>query len=291
MKKKNPISYGITGSSGTGAVSPDGLHHDGLVTVSGAPPLTITKAKAAVPESITIFGNTVDGNSVGDKTNNLFYPTVFDFAASGGLKYELQADGGIHIYGTKTKDGTWLAIKSLFELSALSYTPRLSVVPDAANESMEITKNKWGVLYTTDTKTDTYVSPYYSTIKLSESEALKSVKFYYTDPIATGTYVDITLYLMLNSGSAAIDYEPYGYKLPLINNDTNYYTVFMPFQLNSADLLIIAPKAFKISVTKDSIEQDISDIQLVRTIPALCKGANCISAGTAVPPSVISISA
>ncbi|MGM9936893.1 MAG: hypothetical protein ACI38A_06075 [Candidatus Ornithomonoglobus sp.] len=209
-----------------------GGFHGYLRTASGYP-LALTDCMAEYPVSLSVSCNTVqDGTpspdnpvevqGVGDKTNNLFYPTVFDFESSGGLKYELQADGGIHIYGTKIKDGTWLAIKSLFELSESSYTPRLLVVPNVANESTEITKNKWGVLYTTDTKTDTYVSPFDSTIKLSEGEALKSVKFYYTDPIAIGTYVDITLYLMLNEGETALPYEPYGgYKCPLLLSNSD----------------------------------------------------------------------
>lgn len=59
-------TFGVTGKSGAGAQSVNGLHNDNLITISGAPPLTVTNAKAAVPQSIAIYGNTVNGVGVGN---------------------------------------------------------------------------------------------------------------------------------------------------------------------------------------------------------------------------------
>lgn len=202
-----------------------GSFHGYLRTANGYP-LTLSGCMPEYPVSLTVAGNTVqDGTpspetpveiqGCGDRTANLFNPTVFSFSSSSGLNYELRSDGGIRVYGTKTKDGTWLAIQSSFELSGSYYTPRLSLVVNTANESTEITENRWGVLYTTDSISSTYVNPYGGTIKLSEGETLKSVQFYFTDKIATGTYVDITIYIMLNEGNTALPYEPYGYKVPV----------------------------------------------------------------------------
>ncbi|MGM9937497.1 MAG: hypothetical protein ACI38A_09145 [Candidatus Ornithomonoglobus sp.] len=47
-----------------------------LKTVSGAPPLVITDAKAAVPESITIFGNTAGEVEGGDEGNKYAVPIL-----------------------------------------------------------------------------------------------------------------------------------------------------------------------------------------------------------------------
>ena len=47
------------------------LGRGGIKTISGSPPLTFTGKKAEALKNYQIYGNTVDGNSVGDKTANL----------------------------------------------------------------------------------------------------------------------------------------------------------------------------------------------------------------------------
>lgn len=88
---------------------------------------------------------------------------------------------------------------------------------------------------------------------------------------STGTVIDLSyvqaLRLMFNSGSAALPYEPYGYKIPVTcGGETN--TIYLNAQLGASD---------SISMTDTSI-----------SIPTV-DGSNTLSVGTTVQPSSVYI--
>lgn len=141
-----------------------------------------------------IYGNTVDSESVGDRTGNLFESEL--------VNYNIESDGKIY---TNTEF-------------------ILSIAPVIA-----------GTTYTISNNLSTNVYAFYQQYPKYESYSYDNSRYIFTKNSITivapiDGYIVVRKVashppIMLNSGSEALPYEPYGYRVPVTINDvtTNLY--------------------------------------------------------------------
>ena len=159
--------------------------------VSGLPPLTFKAKKAGTLKNYRIYGQTVDGESVGDRTGNLFDGELVlgSFAA---------ADGSFFV-GDVTCVTEFINVKSNTEYSIH--------ITGAEIRHIGYYGGTFSYLSPTIREDFTFVTP-------NDCNQIKIVfrKF-------DQSKIDLTIFptntIMLNEGSTALPYEPYGYKVPV----------------------------------------------------------------------------
>ena len=167
--------------------------------ISGAPPLSFKAQAAGTLENYRIYGNTVGGESVGDKTGNLFdeiYPEIND-----SVKYR-----AIYV-------GTGFFTLSS-DIPIFSNTANLFLLNGnvSSGASSSVNGVGYGVPRSAES-IDGYITIGYR-------------NYYDVDPRDYNT--------MLNEGSTALPYEPYGYKVPVtVSNGTDTQTIpiYLPEQI------------------------------------------------------------
>ena len=226
--------------------------------VEGVPPLTY-KAIEGTLENYRIYGNTVDDESVGDRTANLF-----DKSGS-------QYGNNLH----------WVPNFSLVYSDAYYGSPIMDVT---------------GLNTITRSYTGTGAN-YFSTSDLSQFVNVSNI-----GTVDAGVTVNVpdgyTKYvfnipntirpdsIMVNSGSTALPYEPYGYKVPVtVSNGTDTLTtpIYLPEQIKK-----VGDEVEYISYSDQKMHRIGADDVDV-TLPALpiLTGTNVLSVRTAVQPSKV----
>ena len=175
----------------------------------------------------TILGNTVQNGtptpenpvvvqSCVDRTAQLIpYPFYTESGTVNGIEWTVYGDGRVTATGTTTK-GTnlyFINASSGFSLKAGTYTMKFY-----GNKNRKILlrdiDNNVVLASISGTTTEKEV-----TFTLESDSGACSL--YFNEP-TTGAVFNIDGYLMLNEGSTALPYEPYGYKIPIAVNDTEY---------------------------------------------------------------------
>lgn len=232
--------------------------------LSGIPPLTF-KAIEGTLTNYRIYGNTADGKSVGDRTANLFDGELVD-------GYQIGQNGLPSAYSGRCCTTIPIAIDA--ENLFISYT--------AINSD---TRCMYSVfLDGTFVRRATNIATG-QTIDTSGGDELY-IGFY----LRLGGKLnsnDISN-IMLNEGSTALPYEPYGYKVPVtVSNGTDTQTIpiYIPEQIRK-----VGDEAEYISYTDHKLHrvgaEDI-DVNLPE-LPTLA-GTNTLTVGTEVQPSGIEI--
>ena len=232
--------------------------------VTGIPPLNFTAKKTGTLKNYRIYGGTVNGESVGDRTGNLFDSNIN--VISGYL-----SDEGILKPANETSQITFDYIPIISGTYTFTYT-----VPSACD--------LWfGVCTYDESRTfqSRLVSEYSGAATFTIPDTIKyiriSLRGYNKTPI-----------IMLNEGSTALPYEPYGYRVPVtVSNgtDTQTTTIYLDAPLeksgNNADYIDYPTQKRHNS---DGTESSV-------TLPeiAVTAGTNTLTVGTEIQPSRVEL--
>ena len=246
--------------------------HEKNNMVTGIPPLTFN-AIAGTLKNYRIYGNTVNGNSVGDKTANLF-----DMSDNNPDNVTANDDGSFYIespdkwaFSCKIDTGKTYFL-SWEELNKYQNGGHLCIAAKAGYHAG-------------------YSQPCYkTTLKSAPPNVWRKQYVVFT---ATDDYISIAGYrsfirnIMLVEGSTAMDYEPYGYKIPItITADSAETTdIYLDEPLaksgNNADYIdYMTQKRHNSDGTESSV-----------TLPeiAVAVGTNTLTVGTEVQPSRVEL--
>ena len=187
-----------------------------LIELNGIPPLTF-KAIAGVLKNYRIYGNTVNSESVGDRTGNLFDNGIT--IENGTINTETGANSS---YQSQKR----LRTSFIGFLSAGTYT----INADGVNRVNSI------VLYSSQ-NLDDFIETVYGTAIPPKSFTLNEGG-YIRIAFSKADNSDISPYdisnIMLNAGSEALSYEPYGYCVPVTvtnGTDTQTKSLYLPEQI------------------------------------------------------------
>lgn len=240
--------------------------------VTGIPPLTFN-AIAGSLKNYRIYGNTENGESVGDKTANLF-----DMSDNNPDNVTLNEDGSFYIRSAsiwgfscevetgKTYFLSWEELNTNQNSSQLSIAAKAGYHVGFSYPCYSATlkgspPNVWYKRYVVFTATDDYLS---------------------IDGM--GTYIRN---IMLVEGSTAMDYEHYGYKIPVTLTADNAETtdIYLNTPLaKSGDIADYIDYATQKRRNSDGTESSV-------TLPeiAVTAGTNTFTVGTEVQPSRVEI--
>lgn len=221
-----------------------------IKTISGSPPLSF-KAKAGALKNYKIYGNTVDGESVGNRTGNLCENSIsgVNISSNGFIYADIHNDVGY----AKVVAGETYTINSyvyaFFEEE-----------PKEGNRSYDNGR-------VVGTSPSTFEAP---------------INGYVAFRTESGSQ------LQCNEGNNLLPYEPYGYKVPVtVSNGTDTQTIpiYLPEQIRK-----VGDEAEYISYDDQKLHRiGAEDIDV--TLPELptLTGTNVLTVGTVVQPSDVYI--
>ena len=248
--------------------------HEKNNMVTGIPPLTFTANKKGLLKNYRIYGNTENGESVGDKTANLF-----DMSDNNPDNVTANDDGSFYIgwnaeiwaFSCKVDTGktyflSWEELNKYQSGSHLSIAAKAGYHKGYLQPCYTVTlkgspPNVWYKRYVVFTATDDYLSI-----------------------IGFSTYIRN---IMLVEGSTDMDYEPYGYKIPItITADSAETTdIYLDEPLaKSGDIADYIDYATQKRRNSDGTESSV-------TLPeiAVAVGTNTLTVGTEVQPSRVEL--
>ena len=216
-----------------------------------------------------IYGNTANGESVGDRTGNLFDGEIM----IGGLSDST----GSEVDGLFTRLRTsWIKVEPSetysFNLNNLDYKIRNVYVYDESKS----------LVYTSE------ISSNSATVAVSSLASYIRFVFRKNDGSETVSISDCQDKFMLNSGSTALPYEPYGYKVPITvtnSGTTSNETIYLPEPIK-----MVGGEAEYVDFY--SQKQYFADgTNTAVTIPALpiSAGTNTITVNTTAQPSSVEV--
>ena len=236
--------------------------------LSGIPPLTFN-AVAGTLKNYRIYGNTVNGESVGDRTANLFDISK----ATRDVGYTYNGDGDYVTSASNTITG-FIAVDE-----NTTYTIKNTGYPPYRVHYFDINKqwiSRTNPLY--DMETSPGMAVEFTTPNNSKYIMMQEPD---TNRMNLST-------IMLNTGSEPLPYEPYGYKVPVTvidGTDMQTTTIYLDAPLakpgNNADYIDYATQKRRNS---DGTESSV-------TLPeiAVTAGTNTLTVGTEVQPSNVYI--
>lgn len=232
---------------------------------SGAAPLSFPIADGSV-SNYRIYGNTVNGESVGDKTENLFSSRIEQgsFNSITGVPNNLSTRVRSH------EDDYIFLTPGVYKISAMGveqFVVYAYDLPDVNAFNYNLSSTNWAALP--------------STITINTSAYYKFGFCKTNNPIITPS--DISN-IMLNTGSTALPYEPYGYKIPITNNSETaniYLDEPISKSGNNADYIDYAEQK---RYNADGTSEDVT----LPDLPAQST-SNSLSVGTTIQPSSVAV--
>ena len=237
--------------------------------IEGAPPLTYTAKNAGALKNYRIYGQTVDGESVGDRTGNLFNGIFLQ-------GYWAYADG------VWIQSSVWIATKKIPCKSSTTYT-------FSFNQTSRWYGFVWfdfnGNYISANNQQNNSSIQYRSYSAISPPNAAYMVIDVagYPDYNSTILPNDITDFMLVEN-STPLPYEPYGYRVPVTVNDI-ITPIYLPEQIKK-----VGDEAEYIDYAEQ--KQHFADGTFVDvTLPALptLAGTNTLSVGTGVQPSKVMV--
>lgn len=246
-------------------------------------PLLLPEASGVPAEEYTVYGNTADGAAVGEKTRNLLDCSLFvnSDTGSGMTTQYLEEEQCFLINGTalegkystyrltrlnlKITPNTYFSISTRYVSGSIDKTNcttqyEYSLVYFGKNDEPNQITNWCAVnLATSD-------QPYrVNENRLCDCNYITAVWFYISPGIVFDNY---KVKIQLEEGSAATSFEPYGYKIPLVNGEEET-VLYLPAPLGAGE-------------TVNSTEASLPPLPLH-------EGTNQITAATAAPPAKIRV--
>ena len=234
--------------------------------VSGLPPLTFKAKKAGTLKDYRIYGNTAGGESVGDRTGNLWDEVVEQGSLNGADGSETVALNN----RVRSKNVT---------LGVGNYTISANGV-DAVIVMMYLIDGTYA-------RSKSIAN--FRNLPFSFSlDAERIIRFAFKKNDNSGILPSDISNMMLNSGSTALPYEPYGYRVPVTisnGNDSQTIPIYLSEQIKK-----VGDEAEYISYSERKLHRvGADDIDV--TLPALpvLPGTNTLTVGTEVQPSSVEI--
>lgn len=233
--------------------------------ISGSPPLTFTGQNTEVLKNYRIYGNTVNGNSVGDKTANLCDEIYIPGNVLGSSSQRLKIEHTIPV--TAGTAYTLSFVSSDFQLY-IDSSPTAGYPFSGSTLTYCGNPSGWQSSDCTFTATN---NGYIALTIRKKNNAVISAD-------------DIDFPVMFQVGAQASAYEPYGYRIPVTLNDLTaiiYLSEPLGKTGNNADYLdFTAQKRYNADGTSGDI------LLPPLTISA---GTNTLTVGTEVQPSSVEI--
>ena len=185
------------------------FYQDLYLTLKGVPPLTFTTNGQPLVDW-TIYGNTINDESVGDRTGNLFDGEIEQGSFNGTTGAEVSSD--IRVRTTP-----------------LTITPNTFTINANGVDKVILLVYDGDTYLPNESVTDFKALPYHHTFSNN-----RTVRFAFgKNDNSTITTSDISN-IMLNSGSEPLPYEPCGYRVPVtVSNgaDTQTTNLYLPEQI------------------------------------------------------------
>ena len=249
-------------------------------------PCAFAAGSAQPLQDYRIYGNTIDGAHVGDKTKNLFdiNGQRTDYrctsSVSDGVLTVQSSDALQTLYSTQ-----------LFQCTqntdyTISMQCNLDDVPLGVTSCIQIWSGRTG---------GTLLGNFYTTYSSGAKRPDVSLTF------NSGDFTEVYIWffirqqyveqaqdfyisywdIQLEEGTQKTDYDQYGYKIPLENNGTAFETLYLPEPL---------PQGAYAEYGTQRIRRADGGL-IPAALPQLTAhaGANSITAGTTVPPTTISV--
>lgn len=233
--------------------------------VEGVPPLTY-KAIEGTLENYRIYGNTVDGESVGDRTGNLF--DGIEPFSNVNTDAKMQLDIWFRFYPASDSSSSVSAAAAANKVQIGQHIIR-TITPQEGYERLVVKHNG-------SSKDIIIIS------QILEVEKTYTVSFDITkNDVQTVSGVIISN-IQIEENSQATDYEPYGYRVPVEINDYTV-TLYLPEPIK-----MVGDEAEYIDYAEQKMHRiGADDIDVI--LPALptLMGTNVLSVGTAVQPSKV----
>ena len=248
-----------------------------LRTFSGVPPLTFKAKKSGTLKNYRIYGNTVNGDSVGDRTGNLFDGNFLQ-------GYWAYADGRF------TYTNTWICTTKIPCTGGQMYTYSFS---KASRWFGFVWYDGDGDYISTNNRQDGSNTQY----RLYFAEAPSNAEFMamniagYPDYNSIILPSDITDFMLVEgkyTSETMPNYEPYGYRVPVTvtnGTDTETTNIYLPEQIKMVGDEV---EYVDYKEQKQHFADGTSTDVLLPTLPTL-SGTNTLSVGTEVQPSNIEI--
>lgn len=239
--------------------------------IEGVPPLTF-KSSGANLSNYRIYGNTVNGESVGDKTNNLL-SVLPDGRTNKGITYENKNNLYMQIAGKSTDVYSQTNEKNIF-LQAGTYYIRFFCDDTAYKQ------NLFALLRHSDNRDIVNEFGNGTKFTLENDENIKMI----IGVIQSNVEINTNIYVQIVKDIKPSAFEPYGYRVPVTIN-SNTTNIYLPEQLtktnDNTDYIDYATqKRYNADGTSQSIE-----LPTLQTV----EGTNTLSVGTTVQPSKVMI--
>ena len=245
--------------------------------VSGLPPLTFKAKKAGTLKDYRIYGNTAGGESVGDRTGNLFDGTFIHRSVIGATvsdddpnRRSIVIDISNFNNGDKITFSRETGVGSTFQMYQVN-----SPLKGGALLNSNVFSGNSETLLATITLDD--ISNYHYLMIF-----LNRAAYTITDEELLASKI------MVNVGNTPLPYEPYRYKVPVtVSNGTDAQTI--PIYL-SEQIRKVGDEAEYISYADQKLHRvGADDIDV--TLPELLvlPGTNTLTVGTEVQPSSVEI--
>lgn len=249
MRLYDAMKYATTGVQSDGMTEYDkmkavSLFGGGAKTLSGEPPLFFNAPTAGFLIDWRIDGKTVNGAKVGDRTANLFTGEYIGGTVNNNTFVFNITTSGAKSAIIAVEPNTKYTIRRIDDSNRFNLGECASEPINGTQLSRIYFGSGYEDITFTTAATTHYIVAYVST----SSERAEPR-------------------MMLNTGSTALDYEPYGYKIPVTcgGSETNIY---IDAQIGDGEFITKAGTGIQIPVTE---------------------GSNTLSVGTTVQPASVSI--
>lgn len=232
-------------------------NYSAVQRLEGIPPIVFT-SKGKTLKNYRIYGNTVEGESVGDKTDNLWNVEIVD-------NYSSYSNGKISPYVGRCTNIEPIVVDG--NSYTLSYSSPLNatcivMIKNSGELISRVFKSGSKIMIDTSGGNELYI-----TWLISDAISITS---------------DMIQDIMLNIGSTALPYEPYGYRVPVEINDYTA-TLYLPEPLK-----MVGDEAEYVDFEEQKqyfADEAYADV----TLPELTTiaGTNILSVDTQIQPSKV----
>ena len=274
-----PLEFFLAKAAGMDVVTPVPLTKEEIFwanykgieqIIEGVPPLTF-KSNGANLSNYRIYGNTVNGESVGDKTNNLLSVLPGD-RTNKGITYENKNNLYMQIAGKSTDTYSQTNEKNIF-LQAGTYYIRFFC--DTAYK-----QNLFVLLRHSDNKDIVNEFGGGTKFTLENDENIKII----IGVIQSNVEINTNIYVQIAKDIKPSAFEPYGYRVPVTVN-SNTTNIYLDEQLvksgDDADYIDYDTQK-RYNADGTTVDVELPTLQTV-------EGANTLSVGTTVQPSKVMV--
>ena len=254
--------------------------------MTATPPLTFQSNGTAL-KNYRIYGNTVNGESVGDKTKNLLqYPFIFeDNREVNGITYTVNSDKSITVSGSFS--GT---THSYYAFSPWWTNNTYNRIPLSAGQTVTFScrglPDDWEMIIgfcQSQTGTfdrigsNVYVIGDNTYTYTADENCFIAFGIY---QVTVSSQPGFTCYPQIEIGSIATEYEPYGCKIPVTCNGKNELKNAAPSQsINGLTFMVNTDKSITVNGTAtETVRLLLGGIRLIKNVPYKISG--CPSGGS-----------